>query len=87
MGLFDKLKGALTKTKSLLNTDVRDLFKAGEMLDEAKLREFEKKLIESDMGVAAADTIVSELREKHVGRKIEVDKIWETVREQLTMLL
>lgn len=87
MGLFDKLKGALTKTKSLLNTDVRDLFKSGEMLDETKLREFEKKLIESDMGVAAADSIVSELREKHVGRKIEVDKIWGTVREQLQTLL
>ena len=87
MGLFDKLKGALTKTKTLLNTDVRDLFKPGEMLDESKLREFEKKLIESDMGVEAADTIVSELRAKHVGRKIQVDEIWGTVREQLQSLL
>jgi fused signal recognition particle receptor len=73
MGLFDKLKGALAKTKTLLRTDVRDLFSSGEMLDETKLREFEKKLIESDMGVKAADSIVSELRSKHGGRKIEVD--------------
>jgi fused signal recognition particle receptor len=87
MGLFDKLKGALAKNKTLLRTDVRDLFSSGEMLDESKLREFEKKLIESDMGVKAADSIVSELRSKHGGRKIEVDKIWATVREQIQLLL
>lgn len=87
MGLFDKLKGALTKTKNLLLTDVRDMFKSGEMLDESKLKEFEKKLIQSDMGVMAADRIVAELREKHVGRKIEVDKIWGTVRTELQSLL
>ena len=28
MGLFDKLKQGLTKTTQLLNTNVRDLFKA-----------------------------------------------------------
>lgn len=87
MGLFDKLKGALTKTKNLLLTDVRDLFKSGEMLDESKLKEFEKKLIQSDMGVKASDQIVAELRDKHVGRKIEVDKIWATVRGELQSLL
>lgn len=87
MGLFDKLKGALTKTKNLLMTDVRDVFKSGEMLDETKLRIFEKKLIESDMGVQSADTIVEELRKQHGGRKIEVDAVWKTVREELETLL
>ncbi len=38
MGLFDKLKRGLAKTKQVLQTDVRDLFKAGEILDEQKLQ-------------------------------------------------
>ena len=37
MGLFDKLKQGLKKTHQLLKTDVRDIFKAGEILDESKL--------------------------------------------------
>ena len=31
MGLFDRLKRGLEKTKEVLRTDVRDLFKAGWM--------------------------------------------------------
>ena len=87
MGLFDKLKGALTKTKKLLRTDVRDLFKAGEILDETKLVQFEKALIESDMGVVAAGSVVSELREKHGGRTVHIDEIWLTVKNRLKSLL
>ena len=87
MGLFDKLKGALTRTKTLLRTDVRDLFKSGEILTEAKLAEFEKALIESDMGVVASDSVVSELREKFGGRTVHVDEVWQTVKDRLKSLL
>ncbi|HBL47881.1 MAG TPA: signal recognition particle-docking protein FtsY, partial [Planctomycetaceae bacterium] len=37
MGLFDRLKRGLEKTKEVLRTDVRDLFKAGEILDDQKI--------------------------------------------------
>ena len=87
MGLFDKLKQGLRKTKDLLRTDVRDLFKAGEILDEDRLEEFEARLLKTDMGVAAATEIISELREKHGGRTIVVDDIWNTVKEKLKQLL
>ena len=43
MGLFDKLKQGLKKTHQLLKTDVRDIFKAGEILDESKLERFESR--------------------------------------------
>ena len=39
MALFGKLRSALKKTKDLLRTDVRDLFKPGEILDEVKLED------------------------------------------------
>ena len=62
MGFFAKLKQGLQRTKQLLQTDIRDLFKTGEILDEAKLEEFEARLIRTDMGVAASSQIVDELR-------------------------
>ncbi|MFO0918502.1 MAG: signal recognition particle-docking protein FtsY [Planctomycetaceae bacterium] len=87
MGFFDKLKQGLQKTKQLLQTDVRDLFRAGEILDEAKLEVFEARLIRTDMGVAAASRIVSELRAKHLGRTVVIDEIWSTVKSTLKELL
>ncbi len=87
MGFFDKLKAGLAKTKQLLQTDIRDLFKAGELLDELKLVEFEKRLLRTDMGVAAAEAILAELREKHLGRTVVIDEIWQTVKDKLKSLL
>jgi len=87
MGLFSKLKGALTKTKTVLNTDVRDLLKTGEILDDAKLEEFRRGLVKTDMGVAAADQIVGELKEQFGGRTIQPDEIWEVVKDQLKQIL
>ena len=87
MGFFGKLKGALKKTTDLLRTDVRDLFKAGEILDEPKLQEFEKRLLLSDMGFVAAQEIVTEVREKHGGRTVDVEAIWSTVKAKLRSLL
>lgn len=87
MGLFDKLKQGLQRTKDLLQTDVRDLFKPGELLTEEVLEQFESRLIQTDLGVSAADEIVSELREKHLGRTVVVDEIWETVKHGLRTLL
>jgi fused signal recognition particle receptor len=87
MGLFDKLKKGLQKTKDLLRTDVRDLFKAGEILTDAKLQDFYGRLIATDMGVVSATAILDELKEKHLGRIVVIDEIWGTVREKLKSLL
>jgi len=87
MGFFDKLKQGLQKTKQLLQTDVRDLFRAGDILDEAKLEVFESRLIRTDMGVAAASKIIAELRAKHLGRTVVLDEIWGTVKATLKELL
>ena len=87
MGLFDRLKAGLKKTKDILRTDVRDLFKAGDILDDDLLEEFEGRLIRTDMGVAASERIVSKLRDEHGGRTVDVDAIWETVRSELRDLL
>ena len=87
MGLFEKLKQGLLKTKQLLQTDVRDLFKSGEILDEAKLERFEARLIRTDMGVAASAQIVGELRTKYLGRTLVLGDVWGTVKETLKTIL
>ncbi|MBR9801879.1 signal recognition particle-docking protein FtsY [bacterium] len=87
MGLFDRLKKGLQKTAKVLNTDVRDLFRAGEILNDEHLAQFERRLIESDMGVAASMEIVEELRKKHRGRTVVVEEIWATVQAKLHELL
>jgi fused signal recognition particle receptor len=87
MGLFDKLKRGLQKTKDLFNTDVRDLFKPGEIVTEQKLEEFYARMIATDMGVTAATAIVDELRLKHLGRTVVIDDIWGTIKEKLKSLL
>lgn len=87
MGLFDRLKTGLKKTKDILRTDVRDLFRAGDLLDDDLLQDFEGRLIRTDMGVQAADRIVSRLREDYGGRTVDVDAIWATVRRELIDLL
>ncbi len=87
MGLFDRLKRGLEKTKQILRTDIRDLFKSGEILDDKLLQDFEARLIRTDMGVAASTRIVEKLRAEHGGRTVNVDAIWKTVREELIELL
>ncbi|MBL8814295.1 MAG: signal recognition particle-docking protein FtsY [Planctomycetaceae bacterium] len=87
MGLFDRLKRGLEKTKQILRTDIRDLFKSGDILDDKLLQDFEARLIRTDMGVAASTRIVEKLRTEHGGRTVNVDAIWKTVREELTELL
>jgi fused signal recognition particle receptor len=83
MGLFDKLKRGLAKTKQVLQTDVRDLFRSGEILDESKLQQFESRLLKTDMGVEVAGAIVADLREHHGGRTVVLNEIWDTVKRQL----
>jgi fused signal recognition particle receptor len=68
MGFFsktlDKLKGALKKTATVLNTDVRTLFVPGRQINEEFLAEMEEKIIRSDMGVAYGTRIVAEIRDR-----------------------
>ena len=87
MSLFGKLKSALKKTKDVLRTDVRDLFKAGEILDEEKLEEFHRSLITTDMGVEAAGEVVDSLRKEFGGRTVDPHAIWEDVKNTLKQIL
>ena len=87
MGLFDRLKRGLEKTKQILRTDVRDLFKPGQLMDDKLLQDFEARLIRTDMGVNAASRITTKLKTDHGGRTIDVDAVWKTIHDELVELL
>lgn len=87
MGFFDKLKTAMVRTKQLLQTDIRDLFKSGDILDDSKLEQFEARLIRTDIGVSAAEAIISELRKNHFGRTVVLPEIWRTIKDTLRGIL
>ena len=87
MALFGKLKSALKKTKDVLRTDVRDLLKAGEILDEQKLEEFHRGLITTDMGVEAAGEVIDSLRKEFGGRTVDPNAIWKDVKGTLKEIL
>ena len=61
MGLFDRLKEGLQKTRQGLASRIDSIFKS-ETLDETSLEELEETLIASDVGVAATTDIVSHIR-------------------------
>ncbi|MGL6194936.1 MAG: signal recognition particle-docking protein FtsY [Thermoguttaceae bacterium] len=88
MGIFEKLKQGLKKTTRLLNTDIRDLFKQkGRLIDDAFLDELFEMLIKTDMGVAAGQEIVDEIRTNYRGRVVEMNDILQAVKEKLRVLM
>src|SRR3984885_8532065 len=81
---LDKLKGALSKTAAVLNTDVRTLFVPGRQIDDAFLVEMEEKFIRADMGVKNVQRIVGEVRENwRLGKIKNAEDAERVVREQL----
>ena len=86
-GLFAKLRAGLNKTARVLNTDVRDLFRAeGRLIDEAFLDEMMAALIKTDMGYQASEQIVDEIRTGLRGRVVtfdEVAQLWKAKLKQL----
>ena len=88
MGFFDKLKAGLRKTTRLLNTDIRDLFKSqGRLIDDAFLNEIYEVLIKTDMGVAAAQQTIEEVRTTYRGRVVEMSDVLATIKQKLVSLL
>src|SRR5690606_18031087 len=75
-------------TVQLLNTDVRDLFKAeGRLVDDAFLEELHEILIKTDMGVKAATETVEEIRKSFRGRVVEMEDLLATVKKKLKELM
>ena len=87
MGLFDKLKTGLFKTRKSLVEETEKLAK-GRKVDDELLAEFEELLIMSDIGPLAADTITEALREKVKEDKIKNERdLRNAFKEEVVKIL
>ena len=86
MGLLDKLKQGLQKTKQVLFTDVRDLMKPGRLVNQNYLDEWEQRMIRTDMGIGATDQIIGEIREQYWSRVVD-EGLDELIKNKLIELL
>jgi len=87
-GIFAKFKTGLQKTRQVLNTDIRDLFKAeGRLVDETLLDELFAKLIRTDMGVGPATKIRDEIGTQFRGRVVHFEDVLRTIAAQTEMML
>ena len=88
MGLFNKFAQGLKKTKQLLSTDVRDLFKSqGRLVDDSFRQDLFEKLVKIDMGVDAAQEIADDIGEKFHARVVEMSETVEEIKVMLNGLL
>ena len=88
MGLFDLIKRGLQKTKQILNTDIRDLFKKeGRLIDDDFLEELFAAMIRTDIGVEAAKKAKAEIQQKYRGRVVFMEDIVNVIKDELKALM
>ncbi len=83
MGLFDRLKQRLTKTRAAISDGISSIFRGGRKIDGALLDELEELLYTSDLGPVATD-ISAELARMHKRGEIKGE---EDVRLKLREIL
>lgn len=91
MGLFERLKNGLKKTKDSVLGEINNIFKSFAKVDENMLEELEEILIGADVGVEVSEEIIEKLRERikenHAGepeqaRSMLIDILKETIGEE-----
>jgi fused signal recognition particle receptor len=88
MGIFEKLRQGLKKTKQLLNTDIRDLFKVqGRLVDDEFLKDIYEALIKTDMGVQAAQATSGDVGTALRGRVVQQEEVFGQIKQKLKALM
>ncbi|MEM1228654.1 MAG: signal recognition particle-docking protein FtsY [Planctomycetota bacterium] len=83
-GILGKMRGGLQKTRRVLATDIRDLFKnEGRLVDDEFVNDLFSRLIRTDMGTGPAGQIRDEVATKYRGRVVELDDVLATVSDQI----
>jgi fused signal recognition particle receptor len=64
LGLVDRLRGGLARTREALNTPIEDLVRGRRPLDAAALESVEEALLAADLGLPAVEEAMGVLRER-----------------------
>lgn len=83
MGLFDRLKARLTRTRDALSEGLAKVFKGGRPIDAALLAELEAVLYQADLGPVASE-VMAEINRLHALGSIKgEDEVRAVLREVL----
>lgn len=83
-----RLKEGLRRTRTLLNTDVKDLIKGRKRIDDELLEEIEECLLTADIGVDATMRIIDDLHDQVNGKRLtDAPALFEALRQEMFGLL
>ena len=85
MGIFNRLKKGLSKTREILLTDINELFSAEREIDDDLLEELEEVLVMSDLGMDVTMEIMDKISRK--AKKLKTaDELKSILKEELRAL-
>lgn len=85
---MQRLRSAMQKTKDVLNTDIRDLFKSeGRLVDEPFLDDLFGILVRTDMGVQAAKEIRDRVGSDYRARMVHMPDILATIKTKIREIM
>ena len=88
LGIFEKLKQGLGKTRDSLNEKINNVFSNFRKVDEDLLEELEEILIMSDIGVETATEIIAKLRNRIKLEKItDEEGVKTALKEEMQAIL
>ncbi len=86
--LWSRVRQGLKKTRDVLRTDIRDIFKSeGQLVDDEFLSRLFAILVKTDMGAKPASEIRDNIEQKFTGRVIEFEQALEEIRQHLKAIL
>ena len=84
-GLFASLRSGLSKTRQMLNTDIRDILKDhGDLVDDEFLKRLYAVLIKSDMGADMANQIRDRIGKEYRARKVNFEEMLEIISTEIS---
>jgi fused signal recognition particle receptor len=85
-GFFSRLKAGLSRSTARLTENLTGLFRK-RRLDDAALEELEETLIVADLGLPAAQRIVSGFRRTRFGKEVGEDEVKAALAEEIAEIL
>ena len=83
--LLSKLKSGLAKTRTVLNTDVTELFSSSKAINDDLLDELEERLVTSDLGIDVTMDLMERIRNKSRGLSTG-DQLRQVLKDELYTL-
>jgi len=86
-GLLQRLKDGLSRTRTVLTTDIDKLFVGKRQIDDGLLEELEEILITADIGVKTATDLLQRISEKFSSEKLDSEGFKKALKQEILELL